>query len=113
LLRKKRSRKRTANQVVTPAAIAPTSAWPRTPSPALPISSGSFSTPAAPMIGVARRKAKRAASSLESPVSRPPPIVTPASTCAEVSAAAWAVLKTAKWSLVSAFRSSVDSEAIW
>ena len=42
-----------------------------------PNSSGSLSTAAAPMIGVASRNAKRAASSLESPASRPPPIVAP------------------------------------
>ena len=40
---------------------------PRTPSPSGPKSSGSFSTAAAPMIGVARRNANRAASWFESP----------------------------------------------
>jgi hypothetical protein len=62
---------------VTAAASAPTSAGPRTPSPWLPNSSGSFSAAAAPMIGVASRNEKRAASSLESPTSRPPLIVAP------------------------------------
>src|SRR3954452_24914909 len=38
---------------------------------------GQLRTPAAPMIGVASRKAKRAASSLESPASRPPPMLAP------------------------------------
>src|SRR5215210_1511814 len=64
---KNRSRNRTENQAVTAAPIAPTKAWPRTWSPCEPSRSGSLSTPAAPMIGVASRKAKRAASSLESP----------------------------------------------
>ena len=45
--------------------------------PALPSSSGSLSSAAAPMIGVASRKAKRAASLFERPTSRPPPIVAP------------------------------------
>ena len=45
--------------------------------PGSPKRSGSFSTAAAPMIGVASRNAKRAASSFESPASRPPPIVAP------------------------------------
>ena len=60
------------------AQAAATSAGPRTPSPSLPISSGSFSSAAAPMIGVASRNAKRAASRWESPTSRLPPIVAPA-----------------------------------
>ena len=45
--------------------------------PASPNSSGSFSSAAAPMIGVASRKAKRAASLCDSPTSRPPPIEAP------------------------------------
>jgi len=49
----------------------------RTPSPAEPNSSGSFSAAAAKITGVARRKPNRAASSLESPTSSPPPIVYP------------------------------------
>ena len=43
------------------------------------------------MIGVASRKAKRAASSLESPVRRPPPIVIPEREIPGTSAAACAV----------------------
>ena len=45
--------------------------------PARPKSSGSFSSAAAPMIGVASRNANRAASLFERPTSRPPPIVAP------------------------------------
>src|SRR5439155_616470 len=56
---------------------AATRACPRTPSPCEPNSSGSFRMAAAPMIGVASRKANRAASSFESPIRRPPPIVAP------------------------------------
>ena len=55
----------------------PTSAGPRTPLPSLPKSSGSFSSAAAPMIGVASRNAKRAASLFESPTRRLPPIAAP------------------------------------
>ena len=55
-----------------PSRATPTSAGPRTPLPLEPSRSGSLSSAAAPMIGVASRKAKRAASSLESPTSRPP-----------------------------------------
>ena len=68
----------------------PTSAGPRTPFPLEPSSSGSLSSAAAPMIGVASRKAKRAASSLESPTSRPPAIVAPEREKPGMSAIAWA-----------------------
>jgi hypothetical protein len=67
---------------------APTSAGPRMPRASAPARSGSFRTAAAPMIGVARRNAKRAASLFERPTSKLPPIVIPEREMPGISAAA-------------------------
>src|SRR6266545_3462635 len=60
-----------------PAAMLPTRTWDRIPLPRGPNSSGSLYTPAARMIGVARRNENRAASSCESPRTSPATIVIP------------------------------------
>ncbi len=62
---------------VTAATAHATSAWPRIPLPRWPSRSGSLKMPAARMIGVASRNAKRAESLWSRPRARPAPIVTP------------------------------------
>ncbi len=97
LVWKKRSRNFTAKNVVTAAQRPATSAGPRTPLPAEPSSSGSFSAAAAKITGVASRKPKRAASSFESPASRPPPIEKPEREMPGTSAAACEVPTAIAW----------------
>src|SRR6266496_1704048 len=60
-----------------PATRLPARIWPRTPSPLGPSRSGSLYRPAARMIGVASRNAKRAASSWSRPRASPATMVTP------------------------------------
>ena len=68
-----------------------TSACPRIPLPRCPSRSGSLKIPAARMIGVASRKAKRAESLWSRPRPRPAPIVIPSRLIPATSAADWAV----------------------
>ena len=64
-------------KAVIAAETEPTIIGPIVPVPPAPISSGNFKTDAASMIGVAKRKEYRAASSWLSPMSKPPPMVEP------------------------------------
>src|SRR6266571_1261526 len=74
---KYRTRNRSDRYAATPATRLPTITWPRMSRPVGPASSGSLSTPAAAMTGVARRNANRAASSWDSPRTRPATMVAP------------------------------------
>ena len=55
----------------------PSRIWPWMPLPSEPVRSGTFSTPAARMTGVASRNANRAASSRDRPRAMPATMVTP------------------------------------
>ena len=100
-----------AKNVVAAAHSPATSAGPRTPSPAEPNSSGTFSTAAAKITGVASRKPKRAASSLESPAKRPPPIVKPEREMPGIKAAACDVPTAIAWRQPSLARRASTSPA--